>query len=63
MIRHTASPDAPWYVVPADNKWFTRIVVAATVIETLDALKLRYPEAGDEKLKELGAAKQMLISE
>jgi PPK2 family polyphosphate:nucleotide phosphotransferase len=63
MIRHTASPDAPWYVVPADNKWFTRIVVAATVIETLDALKLRYPAAGDEKLKELGAAKKMLISE
>ena len=43
-IRHTACPDAPWYVVPADNKWFTRIVVAATVIETLEALELRYPE-------------------
>jgi PPK2 family polyphosphate:nucleotide phosphotransferase len=38
MIRHTASEEAPWYVVPADNKWFTRIVVAAAVIETLDAL-------------------------
>jgi hypothetical protein len=63
MIRHTASPDAPWYVVPADNKWFTRIAVAATVIETLDALDLRYPNAGDEKLKQLAAAKQMLIRE
>ena len=63
MIRHTASPDAPWYVVPADNKWFTRIAVAATVIETLDALDLRYPSAGDEKLKQLAAAKQMLIRE
>ena len=63
MIRHTASPDAPWYVVPADNKWFTRIVVGATVIETLDALNLRHPEAGDEKLKELGAAKQVLRGE
>jgi hypothetical protein len=62
MIRHTASPDAPWYVVPADNKWFTRIAVAATVIET-DALDLRYPNAGDEKLKQLAAAKQMLIRE
>jgi PPK2 family polyphosphate:nucleotide phosphotransferase len=63
MIRHTACPDAPWYVVPADNKWFTRIVVAATVIDTLDALDLRYPKVSDEKLKELAAAKQMLIGE
>jgi PPK2 family polyphosphate:nucleotide phosphotransferase len=63
MVRHTACPDAPWYVVPADNKWFTRIVVAATVIDTLDALDLRYPKVSDEKLKELAAAKQMLIGE
>jgi polyphosphate kinase 2 (PPK2 family) len=63
MIRHTASPEAPWYVVPADNKWFTRIVVAAAVIETLDALNLRYPKVGEEKLKDLAAAKQMLIRE
>jgi PPK2 family polyphosphate:nucleotide phosphotransferase len=63
MIRHTASQDAPWYVVPADNKWFTRIAVAATVIETLDALNLRYPEPSNEKLKGLAAAKQMLIGE
>src|SRR5260370_31264202 len=53
MIRHTASPEAPWYVVPADNKWFTRIAVAAAVIETLDALNLRYPRAADRKWKEL----------
>jgi hypothetical protein len=63
MIRHTASPDAPWYVVPADNKWFTRIVVGAAVIETLDALNLRYPKVNEEKLKELAAAKQMLMRE
>jgi PPK2 family polyphosphate:nucleotide phosphotransferase len=63
MIRHTASRQAPWYVVPADNKWFTRIVVAAAVIETLDALNLRYPEVSEEKLKDLAAAKQMLIGE
>lgn len=47
--------------MPADNKWFTRIVVAATVIETLDALNLHYPKVSDEKLKELAAAKQVLI--
>ena len=62
MIRHTASPEAPWYVVPADNKWFTRIAVAAAVIETLDALNLSYPKVSKEKLKELAAAKEALIA-
>ena len=62
MIRHTSSPEAPWYVVPADNKWFTRIVVAAAVIETLDSLNLRYPKVSKEKLKELAAAKEVLVA-
>jgi polyphosphate kinase 2 (PPK2 family) len=61
MIRHTASDEAPWYVVPADNKWFTRAVVAAAVIETLDSLDLQYPEVGKDKLKELAAAKAALL--
>jgi PPK2 family polyphosphate:nucleotide phosphotransferase len=61
MIRQTSTPEAPWYVVPADNKWFTRTVVAAAVIETLDALDLHYPKVSNEKLKELAAAKQVLI--
>ena len=61
VIRHTSTPEAPWYVVPADNKWFTRIVVAAAVIETLDALKLHYPKVSKEKLKVLAAARQVLI--
>lgn len=60
MIRHTATPEAPWYVVPADNKWFTRVVVAAAVIDALDSLKLEYPQVGPEKLKELTAAKRTL---
>jgi PPK2 family polyphosphate:nucleotide phosphotransferase len=63
MIRHTSSSEAPWYVVPADNKWFTRIAVAAAVIETLDALNLRYPKVSEEKLKELAAAKRVLIGD
>jgi len=46
--------------VPADNKWFARIVVAAAVIDALDSLDLRYPKADDRKLKELAAAKQAL---
>jgi len=61
MIRHTATPEAPWYVVPADNKWFTRVVVAAAVVETLDSLNLSYPEVSDDKLKELAAAKAVLL--
>ena len=61
MIRHTATREAPWYVVPADNKWFTRVVVAAAVIETLASLGLKYPEVGKEQLKELASAKKALL--
>jgi len=60
-IRNTATDYAPWYVVPADNKWFTRLVVAAAVIETLASLDLAYPEVGKDKLKELDAARQALM--
>jgi PPK2 family polyphosphate:nucleotide phosphotransferase len=60
MIRHTASPHAPWYVVPADNKWFTRLVVAAAIIEALDDMNLAYPKVDEEKRKELEAARSML---
>jgi PPK2 family polyphosphate:nucleotide phosphotransferase len=63
MIRHTATPEAPWYVVPADNKWFSRVVVAAAVIDALDSMNLKYPEVGEAKLKELEAAKGMLVKE
>ena len=60
MIQNTATKAAPWYVVPADNKWFTRVIVAAAVIEALDSLDLKYPEVSKEKLKELAAAKRAL---
>jgi PPK2 family polyphosphate:nucleotide phosphotransferase len=60
MIQNTATKNAPWYVVPADNKWFTRVVVAAAVIDALADLDLHYPKVGDEKLKELAAAKRAL---
>jgi len=62
-IRNTATDYAPWYVVPADNKWFTRVVVAAAVIEALGSLDLNYPTVGKEKLKELDAARQALMVE
>jgi len=61
MVRHTASKEAPWYVVPADNKWFTRIVVAAAVIETISKLNVAYPEVGKSQLKELAVAKATLL--
>ena len=60
MIRNTATKDSPWYVIPADNKWFTRLVVAAAVIEAMDSLDLRYPEVDDAQLKELAEAKNLL---
>jgi PPK2 family polyphosphate:nucleotide phosphotransferase len=61
MIQGTATKEAPWYVVPADNKWFTRIVVAGAVIDTLADLDLSYPDVGEAKLKELAAAKTKLL--
>jgi PPK2 family polyphosphate:nucleotide phosphotransferase len=60
MIRHTATKEAPWYVVPADNKWFTRVIVAAAVIDALDSLNLKYPKVSESKLKELAAVKRAL---
>jgi PPK2 family polyphosphate:nucleotide phosphotransferase len=62
-IRRTASPAAPWYVVPADNKWFTRLVVAGAIIDALEKLDLRYPVVDDAKKKELAAAKRLLNAE
>ena len=60
MVVHTASPHAPWYVVPADNKWFTRVVVAAAIVETLEDLKLAYPKVDPATRKELQAARALL---
>ena len=63
MIQHTATKEAPWFVVPADNKWFTRLVVASAVIDGLASLGLHYPEVGPQQLKELAAAKRVLNRE
>jgi PPK2 family polyphosphate:nucleotide phosphotransferase len=63
MIRNTSTKDSPWYVVPADNKWFTRLVVASAVIDTLASLDLKYPEVEEAQLKELAEAKNLLNSE
>ena len=60
MIINTASKHAPWYVIPADNKWFTRAAVAAVIVETLEDLKLEYPKANPATRKELQAARALL---
>ncbi|MEY3479235.1 MAG: hypothetical protein RIQ71_10 [Verrucomicrobiota bacterium] len=63
MIRATATKDAPWYVVPADHKWFSRLVVAAAGIDALASLDLAYPTVDAAQLKELTAAKKELLAE
>ena len=60
LIRNTATKQAPWYVVPADNKWFTHLVVASAIIETLDSLGLEWPEVTDEQRKLLQDARKAL---
>ena len=62
-IRHSASEHAPWFVVPADNKWFTRLVVAAAIVEALQGLNLAYPKVDDAKRRELAAARKLLMQE
>jgi PPK2 family polyphosphate:nucleotide phosphotransferase len=63
MIRHTATENAPWYVVPADNKWFTRLVVAAVIIDTLESIKPSFPKLDDDKRRELASARAALEAE
>jgi PPK2 family polyphosphate:nucleotide phosphotransferase len=62
-IRHTASKHAPWYVVPADNKWFTRLVVASAIVTNLNALGLDYPTLNEEGLQALQEAKKTLAAD
>lgn len=60
-IRETATEDSPWYVVPADNKWFTRVVVAAAVIDALSEMNLSYPEVSKAQREELAKARKTLL--
>ncbi|MCU1304601.1 MAG: hypothetical protein JWQ87_4885 [Candidatus Sulfotelmatobacter sp.] len=60
MIRNTATPFAPWYAVPADHKWFSRLVVASAIVETLEGLNLRYPKLDPDRSKELQSARKIL---
>ena len=60
-VRHTATEHAPWYVVPADTKWFTRLVVASAIVQRLSALDLSYPKLGKDEMEQLKDAKQALL--
>jgi polyphosphate kinase 2 (PPK2 family) len=59
-IRHTATPDAPWFVVPADHKWFTRLVVAEAIVDAMKRLDLHFPTLDRDQRKQLKAAARAL---
>jgi len=63
MIQNTAAKHAPWFVVPADNKWFTRLIVASAIIQALDGLYLTFPEVDKAKKKELEAVRASLLAQ
>ena len=60
MIAATSKKHAPWYVVPADNKWYTRLVVAAAIVDAMEELKLSYPKVSPAERKQLLAAREEL---
>jgi len=63
MIQCTATKYAPWFVIPADNKWFTRAAVAAAIIEALNELDLTFPDVDKAKKKELEAVRRSLLTQ
>lgn len=63
MVRNTATDYAPWHVIPADNKWFTRLAVSDTIVDAMEKLNLKFPKIDDAKKKELAAARKILMSE
>ena len=62
-INQTASKAAPWYVIPADKKWFARLLVSEVVVETLERLDPQYPEVGDAQKRALEICREQLLEE
>jgi PPK2 family polyphosphate:nucleotide phosphotransferase len=63
MIQHTSTEESPWYVIPADNKWYMRMVVADLIVEALESLDLQFPEVGEAQKSELAQARALLLAE
>ncbi|MPZ58371.1 MAG: polyphosphate kinase 2 family protein [Rhizobiales bacterium] len=63
MIRHTSIPEAPWYVVPADDKWFCRMIIGAALVRTLQELRPQYPRVDQAMLREMRKARRALLAE
>src|SRR5262245_26836169 len=63
MIRNTSTPDAPWYVVPADNKWFSQLAIAATIVDKLESLDLQFPKVDRPALAEMEKVRKALLAE
>ena len=63
LLSHTSTKAAPWYIIPADHKWFSRLAVAAIIWQTLEDMKLEYPKVTAEKKKELAQVKELLLAE
>ena len=63
IVRHTSTPMAPWHVVPADHKWFARLVIGSTIVKALDALDLKFPRADKASLKEFAKVRKALEAE
>jgi polyphosphate kinase 2 (PPK2 family) len=63
MIRHTSCKEAPWFVVPADHKWFTRVVIGSVIVGALEGLSLRYPRVDKASLEEFAEVRKALENE
>jgi hypothetical protein len=63
IVRHTSTAIAPWYVVPADHKWFARVVIGSAIVSTLETLNLRFPRADKASLQEFKQVRNALLAE
>src|SRR5450759_5555457 len=63
IVRHTSTAVAPWYVVPADHKWFARVVIGSAIVSTLETLNLRFPSADKASLEEFKRVREALLEE
>jgi PPK2 family polyphosphate:nucleotide phosphotransferase len=62
VVQNTATKHAPWYVVPSDNKWFGRLIIASAIVDALDSLKLNFPDVDSDKKKELDQVRKSLLA-